>query len=79
MDKQRELEENAIRSECIESLCDDLTAIKAAAPTLLEVHIVEAAYRSAVNLGWAENERELKWIFRRVVSCLQWPLPKEIA
>jgi hypothetical protein len=78
MDK-RSLDENAVRSECIESLCDDLAAIKEAAPMLREVHIVEAAYRSALSLGWGENDRELKWIFRRVASCLRWPLPREIA
>lgn len=76
---RRELDDNAIRSECIESLCDDLTAIKEVAPMLQEVHLVEAAYRSARALGWGESDRELKLIFRRVAACLRWPLPREIA
>lgn len=76
---RRTLDDNAVRSECIESLCDDLAAIKNAVPTLLEVHIVEAAYRSAKSLGWGENDLELRWIFRRVAACLRWPLPREIA
>jgi hypothetical protein len=76
---ERGADYNAVQTECIEAICDDLAAVKEAVPTLLEVHIVEAAYRSAVKLGWGENDRELKWIFRRVASCLRWPLPGEIA
>jgi hypothetical protein len=78
MDK-RSLDDNAVRSECIESLCDDLLAIKEASPMLREVHLLEAAYRSALSLGWGENDSELKLIFRRVAACLRWPTPKEIA
>jgi hypothetical protein len=78
MDK-RELEDNAIRSECIESLCEDLQAAKAAVPMLEEASLVAAAYRSARRLGWGEDDRELKFIFRRVAGCLRWPLPEEIA
>lgn len=78
MDK-RELNDNAVRTECIESLCDDLAAIKRRAPMLQEVHLVAAAYRSAIALGWGENDQELRWIFRRVATCLRWPLPQEIA
>jgi len=77
MDK-RELNDNAVRTECIESLCDDLAAIKRRAPMLQEVHLVAAAYRSAIALGWGENDQELRWIFRRVATCLRWPLPQEI-
>jgi hypothetical protein len=75
---ERELDDNAVRSECIESLCDDLLAAKLAAPMVYETHLLEAAYRSAHALGWGENDRELRWIFRRVASCLRWPLPPEI-
>jgi hypothetical protein len=78
MDK-RELNDTAVRTECIESLCDDLAAIKRRAPMLQEVHLVAAAYRSAIALGWGENDQELRWIFRRVATCLRWPLPQEIA
>jgi hypothetical protein len=78
MDK-RELEDNAIRTECVESLCDDLLAAKCAAPMMREAHLIEAAYRSAHALGWGENDRELRWIFQRVAACLRWPLPTEIA
>jgi hypothetical protein len=78
MDK-RELEDNAIRAECIEGLCDDLLAAKAAVPMLEEATLVAAAYKSALRLGWGETDHELKWIFRRVASCLRWPLPSEIA
>lgn len=78
MDK-RSPDDIAVRSECIESLCEDLEAIKERAPMLQEVYIVAAAYRSALALGWGENDRELKFIFRRVASCLRWPLPKELA
>lgn len=78
MDK-RELDDNAVRSECIESLCDDLLAAKEAVPMLKEDHLVAAAYRSAIALGWGENDRELKFIFRRVAACLRWPLPREIS
>lgn len=77
MDK-RELDDNAVRSECIEALCDDLLAAKSAAPLLEESSLVAAAYRSAARLGWGENERELKLIFRRVAACLRWPLPQEL-
>jgi hypothetical protein len=73
------LEENAVRTECIESLCDDLISIKSAVPMLREVHLVEAAYRSAAHLGWGEDEVELKLVFRRVAACLRWPIPEEIA
>lgn len=75
---RRSLDDNAVRSECIESLCEDLEAIKQRAPMLQEVHIVAAAYRSALALGWGENDRELKFIFRRVAACLRWPLPREL-
>ncbi len=75
---RRELDDNAVRAECIESLCEDLEAIKERAPMLQEVYIVAAAYRSALALGWGENDRELKFIFRRVASCLRWPLPREL-
>lgn len=78
MDK-RELEDNAVRTECVESLCDDLIAAKHAAPMMREVHLIEAAYRSALALGWGENDRELRWIFQRVAACLRWPLPPGIA
>ena len=78
MDK-RSLDDNAVRSECTESLCDDLFAIKEASPMLREVHLLEAAYRSALSLGWGENDSELKLIFRRVAACLRWPTPREIA
>lgn len=78
MDK-RELEDNAIRAECIESICDDLLAAKEAVPMLEEATLVAAAYRSALILGWGESDHELKWIFRRVAACLRWPLPSEIA
>jgi len=77
MDK-RSLDDNAVRSECIESLCEDLLAAKLAVPMLKEDHLVAAAYRSAIALGWGENDRELKFIFRRVASCLRWPLPREL-
>ena len=76
---KRELEDNAVRAECIESLCDDLLAAKAAVPMLEEANLVAAAYRSALLLGWGETDHELKWIFRRVAACLRWPLPQEIA
>ena len=76
---KRELDENAVRTECIESVCEDLIAAKAAAPMVKEIHLVEAAYRSALALGWGENDQELRWIFRRVATCLRWPLPREIA
>jgi len=46
---------------------------------LPEIRLLEAAYLSAVSLGWVENESELKLIFRRVAACLRWPTPKEIA
>jgi hypothetical protein len=75
---ERSADDNAVRTECIESLCEDLEAIKARAPMLQEVYIVAAAYRSAIALGWGENDRELKFIFRRVASCLRWPLPREL-
>ncbi len=78
MDK-RYLEDNAIRSECIESLCDDLLAMKEALPMLRESHLLAAAYRSAHELGWGENDSELKYVFRRVAACLRWPTPQEIA
>jgi hypothetical protein len=77
MDK-RSLDDNAVRSECIESLCDDLLAVKAAVPMFEESSLVSAAYRSALVLGWGENDHELKWIFRRVAACLRWPLPGEL-
>lgn len=76
---RRELDDNAVRTECIESLCDDLIAAKQAAPVLDEAQLVAAAYQSAKALGWGSNDRELKWIFRRVAACLRWPLPREIA
>ena len=76
---ERELEDNAVRAECIESLCDDLLAAKAAVPMLEEGSLVVAAYRSACLLGWGENDHELRWIFRRVVACLRWPSPTEIS
>jgi len=78
MDK-RQLEDNAIRTECVESLCDDLLAMKERSPMLREVHLLAAAYRSALELGWGENDSELKFIFRRVAACLRWPAPSEIA
>lgn len=74
-----DVDENAVRTKCIERLCDDLLAIKEASPMLPEIHLLEAAYRSAVSLGWGENDSELKLIFRRVAACLRWPTPKEIA
>lgn len=79
MDKRQELEDNAVRSEVIEALCDDLLAAKLAVPMLEEASLVAAAYRSALMLGWGESDHELKWIFRRVACCLRWPLPTEIA
>jgi hypothetical protein len=78
MDK-RYLDDNAVRTECVESLCDDLSAMKAALPMLRESHLLAAAYRSALELGWGENDSELKFIFRRVATCLRWPTPSEIA
>lgn len=78
MDK-RELDDNAVRSECIEAICDDLTTARDAVPMLLEEHILAAAYRSALSLGWGDNDTELKWIFRRVAACLRWPIPREIS
>lgn len=75
----RSLNDNAVRTELIESVCDDLTAIKKAVPVLLEEHLIAAAYQSARKLGWGEDERELKIIFRRVAACLRWPVPHEVA
>lgn len=75
---KRDLDDNAVRNECIESLCDDLTAMKEALPMLRESHLLTAAYRSACELGWGENDSELKYIFRRVAACLRWPTPTEI-
>lgn len=49
-----------------------------ASPILPEIHLFEAAYRSAVSSGRCDNDSELKLIFRRVVACLRWLTPKEI-
>ena len=76
---EQELNDNAVRSECIEAICDDLAAVRTAVPMLLEEYILAAAYRSALALGWGDNDTQLKWIFRRVAACLRWPIPQEIA
>lgn len=76
---KRELEDNAVRSEVIEALCDDLLAAKLAVPMLREPQLLLAAYQSARRLGWGDSDHELQWIFRRVAACLRWPLPQEIA
>jgi hypothetical protein len=76
---QKSLNDNAIRTELVESVCDDLAAIKRAVPVLIEEHLIAAAYQSARRLGWGEDESELKSIFRRVAICLRWPVPNEVA
>ncbi len=76
---ERNLNDNAMRAELIESVCDDLAAIKRAVPVLLEEHLIQAAYESAKTSGWGDDENELKSIFRRVALCLRWPIPKEVA
>lgn len=76
---KRSLDDNAVAAECIESICDDLSAIKKNPPMLPESHLLAAAYDSAHVLGWGQNEGELRWIFQRVVNCLRWPLPRGIA
>lgn len=71
--------DNAVRTELVESICDELAAIKQAVPILLEEHLIAAAYQSAKKLGWGEDERDLKCIFRHVAVCLRWPVPREVA
>ena len=76
---KRNLNDNAVQSEFVESVCDDLAAIKRAVPVLLEEHLIQAAYESARSHGWSEDESELKSIFRRVATCLRWPVPAVVA
>lgn len=76
---KRNLDDNAVQSELVESVCDDLTAIKQAVPCLLEEHLIQAAYESARSHGWGDDESELKSIFRRVAACLRWPVPPAVA
>ncbi len=76
---KRNLDDNAVQSELVESVCDDLVAIKRAVPVLLEEHLIQAAYESARDHGWGEDESELKSIFRRVADCLRWPVPALVA
>ena len=76
---KRNLDDNAVQSELVESVCDDLAAIKRAVPVLLEEHLIQAAYESAKSHGWGEDESELKSIFRRVAACLRWPAPAVVA
>jgi len=76
---KRNLGDNAVQTELVESVCDDLTAIKLAVPVLLEEHLIQAAYESAKDHGWGEDECELKSIFRRVAACLRWPVPPAVA
>jgi hypothetical protein len=75
----RNLDYNAIQTELVESVCDQLAAVKEAMPCLLEEHLVVAAYQSARSLGWGEDESELRDIFRRVAACLRCPVPYEVA
>jgi|GEM_PF-5880452 len=73
------LDDSAVQTELVESVCDDLAAIKRAVPVLLEQHLIQAAYESARDHGWGEDESELKSIFRRVAACLRWPVPPVVA
>jgi hypothetical protein len=75
---EHSLDDNAVRTELIESVCEDLAAIKRAVPVLPEAHLIQAAYESAQSLGWGENDVELKLIFRRVAVCLRWPMPSVV-
>jgi len=76
---KRNLDDNAVQTELVESLCDDLAAIKRAVPVLLEEYLIQAAYESARAHGWGDDEGELKSIFRRVAACLRWPVPALVA
>lgn len=76
---RRNLDDNAVQTELAESVCDDLTAIKRAVPVLLEEHLIQAAYESARDHGWGDDESELKSIFHRVAACLRWPVPMVLA
>lgn len=76
---ERSLDDNAVQTELVESVCDDLAAIKRAVPVLLEEHLIQAAYESARDHGWGDDESELKLIFRRVAACLRWPVPPAVA
>lgn len=76
---KRNFDDNAVESELVESVCDDLSAIKGAMPVLLEEHLIQAAYESARAHGWGDDESELKSIFRRVATCLRWPVPAAVA
>ena len=72
-------DDKAVQSELVESVCDDLAAIKRAVPVLLEEHLIQTAYESAKAHGWGDDESELKSIFRRVAACLRWPIPALVA
>jgi len=76
---KRNFDDTAVQSELVESVCDDLAAIKRAVPVLLEEHLIQAAYESARSHGWGEDESELKSIFRWVAACLRWPVPAVVA
>lgn len=76
---RRNLDDNAVQSGLAESVCDDLAAIKRAVPVLLEEHLIQAAYESARDHGWGDDESELKSIFHRVAACVRWPVPTVLA
>lgn len=71
--------DNAVRTELVESICDELVSVRKVVPTILEEHLIAAAYQSARKLGWGEDESELKCIFRHVAACLRWPVPNDLA
>lgn len=76
---ERNLDDTAVRTELVESVCDELAALKKVVPCILEEDLVLVAYRSARSLGWGEDESELQEIFRHVAACLMCPVPDEVA